>query len=86
MTSLFLFRRIYGKKSQIYSLVKKKFDFYYSYLPTKKELIFISDKYYRPAEVEELLGDSTKVRNNLGWTTKYTFDDLIKDMVNHDCT
>ncbi len=53
---------------------------------TKKELIFISDKYYRPAEVEELLGDSTKVRNNLGWTTKYTFDDLIKDMVNHDCT
>ena len=52
---------------------------------TKKELIFVSEKYFRPAEVEELLGDSTKMRTELGWTTKYSFDELIRDMVEHDC-
>ncbi len=51
---------------------------------TGKELIFISDKYFRPAEVEELLGDSTKAKTELGWTTEYSFDDLIKEMVEND--
>ena len=51
---------------------------------TKKELIFISDKYFRPAEVEELLGDSTKARTLLGWNPNYSFDELIKEMVEHD--
>ena len=50
-----------------------------------RELIFISDKYFRPAEVEELLGDSTKARNELNWTTSYSFDDLVKEMVDADC-
>jgi GDPmannose 4,6-dehydratase len=50
-----------------------------------KELIFVSEKYFRPAEVDELLGDSTKARNELGWTPKYSFDDLVKEMVEHDC-
>jgi GDPmannose 4,6-dehydratase len=52
---------------------------------TGKELIFVSEKYFRPAEVEELLGDSTKARRNLGWKQKYTFDDLVKEMVDQDC-
>lgn len=52
---------------------------------TGKELIFISEKYFRPAEVDELLGDSTKARNELGWTLNYTFDDLVKEMVDYDC-
>jgi len=51
-----------------------------------KELIFVSEKYFRPAEVDELLGDSTKARNELGWTPKYSFDDLVKEMVEHDCS
>ena len=50
-----------------------------------KELIFVSEKYFRPAEVDELLGDSTKARSDLGWTPKYSFDDLVKEMVEHDC-
>ena len=50
-----------------------------------KELIFVSEKYFRPAEVDELLGDSTKARNELGWTPKYSFDDLVKEMVEYDC-
>jgi GDPmannose 4,6-dehydratase len=52
---------------------------------TGKELIYISDKYFRPAEVEELLGNSTKARKELGWTPKYNFDDLVREMVEHDC-
>jgi GDPmannose 4,6-dehydratase len=52
---------------------------------TGKELIFISEKYFRPAEVEELLGDSTKAREELGWKPQYSFDDLVKDMVDADC-
>ena len=52
---------------------------------TDRELIFISDKYFRPAEVEELLGDSSKARNELNWTPKYTFDELVREMVENDC-
>jgi len=52
---------------------------------TGKELIFVSEKYFRPAEVEELLGDSTKAKNDLNWIPQYSFDDLVKEMVNNDC-
>ena len=52
---------------------------------TGRELIFISEKYFRPAEVEELLGDSTKARNELGWEPQYSFDDLVQEMVDQDC-
>ncbi len=52
---------------------------------TQRELIFISERYFRPAEVEELLGDSTKARNVLGWKNKYSFDQLVKEMVEMDC-
>ncbi len=51
---------------------------------TGRELIFVSEKYFRPAEVEELLGDSTKARKILDWKPDYTFDDLVKEMVDND--
>jgi GDPmannose 4,6-dehydratase len=53
---------------------------------TGRELIFISEKYFRPAEVDELLGDSTKARTELGWNLEYSFDDLVKEMVDYDCS
>lgn len=53
---------------------------------TGRELIFISDKYFRPAEVEELLGDSTKARDELKWKPDTSFDSLVEEMVMHDCT
>ena len=53
---------------------------------TGRELVFISDKYFRPTEVEELLGDSTRARNELNWSTVYSFDDLVKEMVDADCS
>ena len=52
---------------------------------TGKTLIVIDAKYFRHAEVEQLLGDSTKARTLLGWKPVYTFDQLVKEMVVHDC-
>ena len=54
-------------------------------LTTGRELIFISEKYFRPAEVDELLGDSTKAQTEMGWKVEHTFDELVKEMVDHDC-
>ena len=48
---------------------------------TGKEYVFISEKYYRPTEVEELLGDASKAKKELGWTPKITFNELVKEMV-----
>lgn len=47
---------------------------------TKKPVIKVDPKYFRPAEVESLLGDATKAKQKLGWEPKITFDQLIEDM------
>ena len=52
---------------------------------TGRELIVISEKYFRPTEVDELLGDNTKAKTLLGWKMDYSFDDLINEMVERDC-
>lgn len=52
---------------------------------TNKEYIFINEKYYRPAEVDLLLGDPTKANTILNWKPKITFDKLVENMVDHDC-
>jgi len=52
---------------------------------TGRELIFIDPKYFRPAEVDLLLGDPTKAREKLGWVAKTTIDELLGEMVEHDC-
>lgn len=49
-----------------------------------KKYVEIDPKYYRPAEVDILLGDPTKAKEKLGWTPKTTFDDLIKKMCEKD--
>lgn len=54
-------------------------------LNTGKELIFIDPKYFRPAEVEQLLGNPTKAKTLLGWESKTSFDELVKIMVDYDC-
>ena len=43
-----------------------------------------SEKYFRPNEVEHLLGDSTKARQELNWSPKTSFDELVKLMIDHD--
>lgn len=47
-------------------------------------LVQINPKFYRPAEVELLLGDSSKARQELGWVPKISFDNLVKKMVEWD--
>jgi len=47
-------------------------------------LVKINPKFYRPAEVDLLLGDSTPARNELGWKPKISFDELVSRMVKFD--
>ena len=52
---------------------------------TGNVLVEVDPKYFRPAEVEQLLGDPTKAKTLLGWNpTKTSFADLVKKMVRHD--
>ncbi len=51
---------------------------------TGEIVIRIDPKYFRPTEVEELLGDSTKVRKELGWEPKTSLEELIAEMVEED--
>ena len=52
---------------------------------TGKVLIEVDPRYFRPAEVEQLLGDPAKAKNVLGWNpTKTSFDELVRRMVHHD--
>jgi len=51
-----------------------------------KELIFVSSDYFRPSEVDELCGDSSKAWKELGWKPSYTFDQLVCEMVVSDCS
>ena len=50
-------------------------------LHTQKTVIRVNDRYFRPAEVESLLGDPTKAKEKLGWEPKTTFKELVEDMV-----
>jgi len=45
------------------------------------EIVRINPEFYRPAEVELLLGDSTKARTKLGWKPEYSFDNLVDEMM-----
>ena len=52
---------------------------------TGRELIFIDPKYFRPAEVDLLLGNPTKANRILGWTAKTSIEELLGEMVEQDC-
>ena len=47
---------------------------------TKRTVVAVDEKYFRPAEVESLLGDPTKAKEKLGWEPTTTFDQLVEDM------
>lgn len=51
---------------------------------TGKTLIEIDPRYFRPVEVDSLLGDASKAKKELGWNTKINFEMMIREMVNHD--
>jgi GDPmannose 4,6-dehydratase len=49
-----------------------------------KEVIAVDKKYYRPTEVDLLIGDPTKAQTQLGWKPKYDLPALVKEMVDND--
>ena len=51
---------------------------------TGKRIIEVDSSYYRPAEVETLLGDPSKAKNILGWESKMPFEELVRIMVKAD--
>jgi len=51
---------------------------------TGRVYVEVDPYYFRPAEVEELIGNSDKAKNELGWSPEYTFSELVKEMVEHD--
>jgi GDPmannose 4,6-dehydratase len=48
-------------------------------------VVSIDAKYFRPTEVESLLGDASKARQKLSWTPHFDLDALIEDMILHGC-
>ncbi|PLK44025.1 MULTISPECIES: GDP-mannose 4,6-dehydratase [unclassified Emticicia] len=53
-------------------------------LPIGKEVVFVDPRYFRPTEVELLIGDPTKSKTKLGWVPKYDLPALVKDMMQAD--
>jgi len=49
-----------------------------------KEVIKIDSRYYRPTEVDSLLGDASKAKEKLKWSPKISFEELVKEMVQYD--
>ena len=51
---------------------------------TGKTIVAVDPEYFRPTEVETLLGDPTKAREQLGWMPKTGFEELVREMVRED--
>ncbi|MBZ9728686.1 GDP-mannose 4,6-dehydratase [Salegentibacter sp. JZCK2] len=49
-----------------------------------KEILNVDPKYFRPTEVDLLIGDASKAKNKLGWTPEYDLQDLVKEMMQSD--
>jgi GDPmannose 4,6-dehydratase len=53
-------------------------------LPVHKEIVAIDPNYFRPTEVDLLIGDASKAKEKLGWEPKYTLKEMVKEMVASD--
>ena len=49
-----------------------------------EDIIKVDPRYFRPSEVETLLGDASKAKDKLGWSPKISFEQLVKEMVDED--
>lgn len=67
-------------RSKLEDLIGNKVD----YIKEGMELVKIDPYFYRPTEVELLVGDNTKARTVLGWEPKYNLDMLVEDMISSD--
>ena len=75
--------RIFWKRwkwnSNCKKLIKSKYK-----LPVGKEVVSINPNYYRPTEVDLLIGDSSKAKKELGWEPSISLDELISEMMDND--
>ena len=53
-------------------------------LPVGKEVVAVDPEYFRPTEVELLIGNAAKAKAKLGWEPKYTLAEIVKEMVAAD--
>ena len=51
---------------------------------TAKAIVAVDPRYFRPTEVDTLLGDATKARQQLGWKPRISFEQLVEEMVRAD--
>lgn len=51
---------------------------------SRSPIVAVDPRYFRPTEVDTLLGDPSKARNKLGWVPKITFDEMVAEMVRED--
>jgi GDPmannose 4,6-dehydratase len=49
-----------------------------------RKFVIVDPKFYRPAEVYDLIADASKARGRLGWRPQYRFEDLVREMVEND--
>jgi len=73
-----------GKTYSVKDFIEQAFKF--AEIEDWEKYIEINPKYYRPAEVDVLRGDSSKANNVLGWYSKTSFEDMVKIMVSNDIT
>ena len=53
-------------------------------METNKTIIAVDPRYFRPAEVDNLLGDPTKAKEKLGWEIKISFEEMVHEMMESD--
>ena len=51
---------------------------------SSKEVVSVDKKYYRPTEVDLLIGDASKAKKKLGWIPEYDLEGLVEDMMKSD--
>jgi len=73
-----------GKGKEEIGIIKKSGGEYSENLKPGKIVIKVDPRYFRPTEVDLLIGDNSKAKEKLGWEPEYTFDDLVKEMVESD--
>jgi GDPmannose 4,6-dehydratase len=70
-----------GKMITVREFCEKAFS---RYSMDYRDFVEVDQRYYRPAEVDQLLGDPSKAKTTLGWSPKVNIDSLIHMMVDHD--
>jgi len=74
--------KLYKKVGIDENSIENKIDYVKSLI--EKDIINVDPKYFRPTEVDLLLGDATKAREKLGWEPRITLEEMIKEMIESD--